>query len=99
MKILEWMRRKKSQPGEASGERVNESMRNHYRSVAGLPEQRKAWLIDHDGERSYHDLDIQRNGKPHGEVRVTLHSVDDIPEQKVYQFLKEDKGYLIYTEV
>jgi hypothetical protein len=105
MRLLDWVRRRQAKPGDTAGERVNESLANHYRVEAGLPEQRKAWLIDHDGEKSYHDLNIQRNGEPHGEVRVTLHTVrvegsqeDTIPEQKVYRYLKEEKGYLIYVE-
>ena len=105
MKILDWLKQRQRKPGDVTGDRIQESLVNHYRMEAGLPEQRKAWLIDHDGERSYHDLNIQRNGEPHGEVRVTLHTVrvegsqeETIPQQKVYRYLKEDKGYLIYVE-
>lgn len=104
MNLLDWLKRRKSEPGEASGERVNEAIGNHDRLLAGLPPQRKAWLIDMDGNKNYHDLNTQHSGEPHGEVRVRLHQVrlpgqDADVEEKVYEYEKEAGGYLIYYQV
>lgn len=99
MNLLDWMRKRKSTPGEASGERVSDAIHNHDRLLAGLPPQRKAWLIDMDGRKHYHDLDI-RDNTPSLEVRVRLHKVDADIEEKVYEYDKvSSDGYLIYYQV
>ncbi len=98
MNLLDWVRKRKSTPGEASGERVNESISNHDRLLAGLPPQRKAWLIDTDGQKHYHDLDF-RDNTPSQEVRVRLHKMDAKIEEKVYEFDREVDGCLIYHQV
>lgn len=98
MNLLDWVRKRKSTPGEASGERVNESISNHDRLLAGLPPQRKAWLIDLDGQKHYHDLDF-RDNIPSQEVRIRLHKVGAEIEEKVYEYDKDIDGYLIYYQV
>ncbi len=98
MNLLDWVLGRKSTPGEASGERVNVSISNHDRLLAGLPPQRKAWLIDMDGQKHYHDIDI-RDNTPSREVRVRLHKVDAEIEEKVYEYDKDAGGYLIYYQV
>ena len=104
MNLLDWVRNRKSTPGEASGERVSEAIQNHERVAAGLTPQRKAWLIDLDGEKNYHDLNTHHNGEPHEEVRVRLHQVrlegqSANIEEKVYEYDKVADGYLIYYQV
>jgi hypothetical protein len=99
MKILDWVKRNRRKPGDSQGERVGNSVRNHYRTEANLPPQKAAWLIDKSGERHYHDIDIQRNGKPHESVSVTLHSGDQMPIRTEYVFQKETPDYLVYTEI
>jgi hypothetical protein len=96
--LLDWIRKRKSTPGEASGDRVNEALHNHERVEAGLTPQRKAWLIDLDGRKHYHDLNI-RDNTPSLEVRVRLHKIDADIEEKVYEYDKEADGYLIYYQV
>jgi hypothetical protein len=96
--LLEWVRKRKSTPGEASGERINESLTNHDRVLAGFPPQRKAWLIDMDGKKHYHDLDVHDN-EPSQEVRIRLHKVDAEIEEKIYEYDKDADGYLIYYQV
>lgn len=98
MNLLDWVLGRKSTLGEASGERVNESIGNHDRLLAGLPPQRKAWLIDTDGQKHYHDIDI-RDNTPSQEVRVRLHKINANVEEKVYTYDKEAGGYLIYYQV
>lgn len=102
--LLDWIKGRKSKPGMASGERVNESLANHTRLEHGLPPQRKAWLIDLDGTKNSHDLNTHHNGEPHAEVRVRLHQVrlpgqSEAVEEKVYQYAKESEGWLIYQQV
>lgn len=84
--------------GEASGDRVADSLSRHDRLVMGLAPQQKAWLIDMDGKKHYHDLDVHDN-TPSQEVRVRLHRVDAEIEEKVYEYDKEADGYLIYYQV
>jgi len=96
--LLDWIRKRKSTPGEASGERVNDSIHNHDRLLAGLPPQQRAWLIDTDGKKHYHDLDI-RDNTPSQEVRIRLHKMNADIEEKVYEYDKEADGYLIYYQV
>ncbi len=96
--LLDWLKNRKSKPGEASGERVNNAIENHSRLEAGLPPQRKAWLLDTDGKKHYHDLDVHDN-TPSQEVRVRLHKIDGGIETKVYQYVKEADGYLVYYQV
>lgn len=102
--LLDWIKGRKSTPGMASGERVNESIGNQSRLDHGLPPQRKAWLIDLDGTKNSHDLNIHHNGEPHAEVRIRLHQVrlpghsEDV-EEKVYEYDKEAEGHLIYYQV
>jgi hypothetical protein len=104
VRMMDWIKGRKSKPGMASGERVNESIGNQSRLDHGLPPQRKAWLIDLDGTKSYHDLNTHHNGEPHAEVRVRLHQVrlagqDETVEEKVYEYDKVAEGYLIYYQV
>ncbi len=98
MNLLDWLRKRKSAPGEASGERVNDAIHNHDRLLAGLPPQQKAWLIDTDGKKHYHDLDIQNN-TPSQEVRIRLHKINADIEEKIYEYDKVADGYLIYYQV
>ena len=98
MNLLDWLKRRKSKPGEASGDRISESLANHDRFLAGLPPQRKAWFIDLDGEKHYHDLDVH-DGKPSEEVNITLHKVSGETEKKTYEYDKEVDGWLIYYQV
>ena len=96
--LLDWLKKRKSKPGEASGDRVNEAISNHDRFLAGLPPQRRAWLIDSDGRKHYHDLDVHDN-TPSQEVTVRLHKINADIEEKVYEYEKEADGYLIYYQV
>jgi hypothetical protein len=61
------------------------------------PWQQKAWCIDHDGTKHYHDLDLTPTFErtPHGEVRI--HKMSG--ETQVYRFSGEEDGFLIYKEV
>ena len=64
-----------------------------------LPEQQQAWLMDQDGTKHYHDLDLHHNGEPHGEVRIGLYVKDGgPPAYKSYKFSHTFEGYLIYKE-
>jgi hypothetical protein len=96
--LLDWIKGRNSKPGVASGERVNEAIVNHERFAHGLPPQRKAWLIDLDGTKHYHDLDV-RDNSPSQEVTVRLHKVNADIEEKIYEYEKEAGGYLIYYQV
>ena len=101
MRIIDWIRSRASKPGTTSGERLAECARNHFRAAEGLPEQRDSLFIDLDGTESYHDIDLQRNGEPHGEVRIGLFVKDgEPPQRKVYEYSKtREDGWLIYVEV
>lgn len=98
MNLLNWVLGRNSKVGEASGDRVNESITNHERLLAGLPPQKKAWFIDLDGKKHYHDLDVH-NGVPNHEVSITLYKVSGDKEKKTYEYDKEAEGYLIYYQV
>lgn len=97
MKIYDWLKRKEDNRGKTSGDRIQSSYKAHQRSLMGLPVQKKAWLIDYDGKRHCHDLDIQSTGEPHGEVKTVEH-VGKERISKVYKFWKTQEDYLLYIE-
>jgi hypothetical protein len=101
MRIFDWIRSRASKPGETSGPRLAECVRNHFRVTEGLPEQRDSLFIDLDGTESYHDIDLQQNGEPSPEVRIGLFVEDgEPPQRKVYEYSEtREDGWLIYVEV
>lgn len=99
MKILDWLQSRKSKIGEASGTRVNEAIENKKRLDFGLPPQRRAVMIDTDGTKSYHDLDVQYGGKPNEEIKIGVFSEGKMPERKVYHYESDSNGYMIYRQV
>jgi hypothetical protein len=101
MRIFDWIRSCASRPGDTSGERLAECARNHFRVAEGYPEQRWSVFIDLDGTESFHDIDLQRNGEPPGEVRIGLYVEEgDIPKKKVYEYSKTlEDGRLVYVQV
>ena len=69
---------------------------NHMRKAMGLPEQHKAWLIDEDGTKHRHDIDLTHGGEPHGLVKIRTIGTDEANIE--YQFAGKRDGYLIYRE-
>lgn len=69
---------------------------NHMRKAMGLPEQHKAWLIDEDGTKHYHYLDLTHGGEPRGQVKIRTIGTDEANRE--YQFAGKRDGYLIYRE-
>jgi hypothetical protein len=94
--LLDWLTSRKSKPGEASGDRVNEAILQDQRLKRGLPPQKAALLIDLDGTTHHHDLDVHEDG-PSQEVKTTLHKLEGVKEYKTYRYVGED-DCLIYHQ-
>jgi len=98
MNIRDWVKGLARNPGDASGNRINDSIKNHDRIIYGLPPQKKACFIDLDGIKRYYDLNVQKDGSPSLKVKITLHRYDGETEHKLYGYYKEEDGYLVYEE-
>lgn len=99
VKILDWIKSRKSTMGEASGTRVNEAIANQERLDLGMPPQRRAVFIDTDGEKSYHDLSVQPNGKPQEEIKIGVFGEGTMPARKVYHYESDANGYMVYRQI